>query len=139
MQGNQIRKVKGFTLIELMIVVAIVAILAAVAYPAYQEQVRKSRRAEAKAAMVEFAQLAERWNTTHSNSYVNFQLPASQTPQQGAAQYRLEVINVTRSAFTIRATPQTASQLKDRCGTLSINQAGTKTNSAGTVAECWAQ
>ncbi|MDW7601742.1 prepilin-type N-terminal cleavage/methylation domain-containing protein, partial [Stenotrophomonas maltophilia] len=57
------RLARGFTLIELMIVVAVVAILAAIAYPSYSEHVRKSRRAQAKADLVEYAQLAERFHT----------------------------------------------------------------------------
>ena len=60
---------RGFTLIELMIVVAIVAILAAIAYPAYTESVRKGRRAEARTALAEpLARIAAnekfgRWET----------------------------------------------------------------------------
>ena len=54
---------KGFTLIELMIVVAVVAILATIAMPSYQEHVRKSRRAQAKADLVELAQQLERHHT----------------------------------------------------------------------------
>ena len=54
------KRAPGFTLIELMIVVAVVAILVAIAYPSYQEQIRKSRRAQAKADLVEYAGLAER-------------------------------------------------------------------------------
>jgi type IV pilus assembly protein PilE len=51
---------KGFTLIEVMIVVAIVGILAAVAYPSYQDHVRKSRRAEAQSALMGLAAAMER-------------------------------------------------------------------------------
>jgi prepilin-type N-terminal cleavage/methylation domain-containing protein len=51
---------KGFTLIELMIAVVVIAILAAIAYPSYQDSVRKSRRADAKSALMEHAQFMER-------------------------------------------------------------------------------
>ena len=53
-------KNKGFTLIELVIVVTIIAILSTIAYPAYNEQMRKGRRAEAKSALLNFASLQER-------------------------------------------------------------------------------
>ena len=63
--------VRGFTLIELMIVVAIVAILASIAYPSYAESVRKGRRAQARAALVELLQQQERYNTQR-NTYLAF-------------------------------------------------------------------
>jgi len=56
----------GFTLVELMIVVAIVAILAAVALPSYQSSVRKSRRADAIATMQQVQQAQERWRASNS-------------------------------------------------------------------------
>jgi len=126
----------GFTLIELMIVVAVVAILAAIAYPSYQEQIRKSRRAQAKADLVEYAQRAERMYTV-DNAYTNFILPSNQSPREvgSTARYRLN-INLAANAFTIIATPL-GPQAQDRCGTLSLNQAGFKTNSTGTLQDCW--
>ena len=125
------RKAAGFTLIELMIVVAVVAILAAIAVPSYQESVRKSRRAQAKADMVEFAQLAERHHTVN-NSYAAFELPADrETPQ-----YDLQVA-ATPTTFTITATPE-GGQAEDRCGTLTIDHAGRKTHSTEVpVRDCW--
>lgn len=58
---------KGFTLIELMIAVAVVGILAAIAYPSYQDSVRKSRRADAKSALLDAAH--ERTVFTENNQY----------------------------------------------------------------------
>jgi type IV pilus assembly protein PilE len=55
------KKSGGFTLIELMIVVAIVAILAAVAYPSYVSHLRKGRRAEVQAFMMDVAQRQQQY------------------------------------------------------------------------------
>lgn len=133
------KKARGFTLIELMIVVAVVAILASIAYPSYQEYVRKARRAQAKADLLEYAQLAERFHTVN-NTYVNFTLPNSpntQSPREGGtAYYKLALSEQTQATFKITATAQ-GPQSSDKCGNLSINQAGVKGNTAGTLASCW--
>lgn len=63
---RQSPKPNGFTLIELMIVVAVVGILAAVAYPSYMSQVRKSRRSDAIAALSAIQQAQERWRANNA-------------------------------------------------------------------------
>ena len=67
---------KGFTLIELMIVVAIVAILASIAYPAYTDSVRKGKRAQARTALAELMQQQERY-MTQRNCYLAFSTAAA--------------------------------------------------------------
>jgi type IV pilus assembly protein PilE len=71
MQGEEhnMNRHKGFSLIELMVTVAIIAILASIAYPAYQDQVRKTRRADGKAKLMEVMQAQER-NYTLNHTYV---------------------------------------------------------------------
>lgn len=134
----------GFTLIELMVVVAVVAILAAIAYPSYQDSIRKSRRAQVKADMVEYAALAERFRTVN-NTYltsggVTFTLLHAQSPREAGApaHYALALSTQTDTTFTITATAQ-GDQARDRCGNLTLNQAGAKDRTGTTVplAECW--
>ncbi|WP_305059500.1 type IV pilin protein [Lysobacter sp. H21R4] len=133
----RVLSVSGFTLIELMITVAVVAILASIAYPSYQEQVRKTHRAQAKADLIEYAQLAERFHTVN-NTYVGFTLPSAVSPREGGTvRYNLALSPAsTQAAFTLLATANGA-QAKDRCGNLGLNQAGIKTVSKGTVSDCW--
>lgn len=130
------RLVRGFTLLELMIVVAIIAILAAIAYPNYTESVRKSRRAAATADLGELAQNLERWHTLN-NTYATYTIPArlTQSPQQGVAFYTIAVVRA-QNTFTLTATP-TGAHAGDRCGALTLNQAGTKGVGGASIAECW--
>ncbi|WP_115528382.1 MULTISPECIES: type IV pilin protein [Xanthomonas] len=135
------RRPDGFSLIELMVTVAIVAILAAVAYPSYVDYARKSRRAQAKADLVELGHLAERFHTANS-TFSNFSLSTgggfTQSPKEGgSARYLLSLASPpTATTFSLSATPQ-GDQAKDKCGTLSLNQAGVKSASGGTLADCW--
>ena len=138
-------KSSGFTLIELMIVVAIVAILAAIAYPSYQEQVRKSRRADAKAVLLEAAQWLERHYTVNNTYVVDFaaDFPAAlkKSPKDGGtAYYNITLGNLAQNTFTLTATPQaTGGQDKDKCGGLTLTHTGAKgvLGTGATVAQCW--
>ncbi len=65
---NYLKTQKAFTLIELMVVVAIIGIMASIAYPNYQDSVRRSRRADAKGVLLNFANAMER-HFTENNTY----------------------------------------------------------------------
>lgn len=132
----------GFTLIELMIVVAVIAILAAIAMPAYQDAIRKGHRGQAKADLLDIAQRAERFRTING-SYQDFTLSSldEKSPRQGVARYEIGLVTDSTS-FTLKAVP-TGAQTKDtRCKTLVLNHAGTKSIEGspaptGTAADCW--
>ncbi len=139
----------GFTLIELMIVVAIVGILAMVAYPSYESYLVRARRAEAKATMLDLSQLEERFYS-NSYQYAFFDVPGGATsPPTGWKNYagssvdsRKYNISVsvpsggTSSTYVITAAP--ASGFSDPvCGTLTLNSSGTKSSSIGTTSVCW--
>ena len=134
------RKIRGFTLIEVMIVVAVVAILAAIALPSYNDSVRKSRRAQAKTDMLELVQVLERTYTTDRSytRYSSLSAPLNQSPREGTARYAIAISDVSATTYTLTATPQGAQANDTRCGTLTINQMGVKTISGtATVADCW--
>lgn len=130
----------GFTLIELMIVVAIIAILASIAYPAYQQHILRSRRATAAACMMDIAQFMERFHTTNNMRYTGAAIdPANHAcvTEMGDF-YTFALADVERASYRLTAAPAGA-QVKDtKCGTLSLTQAGVK-GSTGTesVNDCW--
>jgi type IV pilus assembly protein PilE len=107
-------KTKGFTLIELMIVIAIVAILAIIAIPAYSEQIAKSRRAEAMRGLADLQLRQERWRSNHTTygTYAELGNPAVDN-------YTLTVSGVSATGYTLTATRSSA-QAGDRCGNLVI-------------------
>lgn len=132
------RNAAGFTLVELMIVVAIIAILGSIAYPSYIEHVRKTRRAAAAGCMMEASQFMERYYTTNM-SYSGAALPALGCMNEVAQYYTVSLTGApAATTFTVQAVP-TGAQNDARCGTLTIDQKGTKTKSgtASNVAQCF--
>jgi type IV pilus assembly protein PilE len=134
------RKSRGFTLIELMIVVLVIAVIVAIAYPSYVEYVRKSRRAQAKADLVELTQRAERFHTVN-NTYAGFWATIPDEEKISPRNTERPFYNLARDgddadAFTLTATPVDGTdQTNDRCGELGINSVGAKTPTE--PAECW--
>lgn len=143
------RRAHGFTLIEMMIVVAIVAVIAAVALPSYQEHVARGRRADAKAVLMENAQWIERQYTV-SNDYTKQgdgttpldkdALPAKEAPRDGSAKFydiAFAASSPSTGAFTLTATPKSA-MANDKCGTLTLTNTGLKGKSGtATQSFCW--
>lgn len=131
-------RMKGFTLLELMIVVAIVGILTAVAYPSYQNYVQQARRADAQADLMQLAQWMERQFTVNG-TYRNASgaaptLPFTKSPSDGNdSYYGLTVATPDASSFTLTATASGA-QVGDSCGNMTLNQTGAKTAAAN---DCW--
>jgi type IV pilus assembly protein PilE len=139
-------KEKGFTLIELVIVVAIIGILAAIAYPSYEESVRKSRRADAQGVLMEAAQWLER-QYTENNTYTGATIPAglSESPKEGDKVYydiQFAAGSPTANDFTIQAAPRAGSaQNNDKCGTFTLTSTGvqdiTGQNTGIDKDDCW--
>lgn len=133
-------KMRGFTLVELMVVVAIIGLISSIAYPAYLDYIVNSRRAVAAACLSEIAQFMERNNT--SNMTYSVALPNNQCRADLTAFYTISFPNgePTASTFIVQAVPQGQQATRDtRCGTLTLNHIGVKTESgtASSYRDCW--
>jgi type IV pilus assembly protein PilE len=138
------RRGKGFTLIEMMITVAIAAILAAIVVPAYNTQIRKSRRTEARTALLDLAGRAERMYST-SNSYFGTTSAGQLLPPDlgytgawpitvGSGYYRVSLSNSTTTTYTFTATAVGTQALDTQCATFTVDNTGNQTASDPT---CW--
>nr|WP_163501136.1 type IV pilin protein [Halomonas socia] len=130
-------KDKGFTLIELMIVVAIIAILASVAYPSYQRYVTATWRTAATACLSELSQAMARRYTVDM-SYAGDELPANGCVAQIEAEGRyIFEAQVDDQSFVISASPQGVQAARDQqCGVLAIDHRGARTAS-GEASGCY--
>lgn len=134
-------RASGFTLIEMLIVLAMIGILSAIAYPSYTDYLRRSHRSEARAALLQ-AQLWMERVATATGAY-----PVTSQPQQApallqlqeqlsTARYGIEIISSDGVSFALLATPRAAQQA-DACGWLRLDQTGARSAEGGSIATCW--
>lgn len=142
-------KNKGFSLIELMIVVAVVAIIATIAYPSFLEHQRKARRTDCQNALMEIAAQQERFHDEFGRYTTNI-------GGSFAAGTGLELTAQSSEGFYALTTPQVGGgnnqtylatcspvvggpQDGDRCGNLTLNHIGEKatSNPSADLKQCW--
>ena len=143
-------KNKGFTLIELMVVVLVVGILAAIAYPSYQKSIQKSRRADARAAIadIQLAQEKRRGNCIFYaqtigaadvcdavNMGANNIVAGSATSNEGF--YNMSILAATGNAYTIQADPQGVQAADTDCDPITFAVSAANPNGLKGPAGCW--
>lgn len=137
------RSEAGFSLIELMVVVAIVGILASIAIPSYVDSINRGNRTDARTALLK----GNNWITqqfTLNNSYlIGGAQPAvpvglNQSPESGTAKYAISfAAGVTATAYVLQAVPVVADA---KCATYTLDQDGTRGLSgtySSTAVSCW--
>lgn len=126
--GMRDMKIRGFTLIELMVVIAIVGILAAIAVPLFGDQMRKSRRTEAMTTLQNQQLALERYRVDHA-SFATYTLPGLDTTH-----YKFTLTGADATNYILTAAPQ-GDQTNDKCGTLVLENDDSAIKKTPTT--CW--
>ena len=149
-------KVRGFTLVEVIVVVAIIGILASIALPSYSSYVARARRADARAQLMQAAQMMQRYYSANdrydqdrsgtANAITDVRWNGlRQSPADGAKVYDLSIAAVATDSFTLKMIPvSTGTMSKDKCGSFTLTNTGVRGVEVGGSAgnstlrdECW--
>ncbi len=133
-------KNKGFTLVELMIVIAIIGILSAIAYPSYTEYVTRAKRADAMDSLTPLVARMEEYyglNGTYDGATIN----AAGTGTVGGNEsvdkyYTLSIPVADAYSYMLVATPVRVGSDPD-CTTLSLDSLGQKAATGADATNCW--
>ena len=144
------RRLRGFTLIEIMIAVAIIGIIVAIALPSYTSYVQRARRADARTQLLIAAQFMQRFYAANDqyaktrdgvDALVAMPDALKRSPVDGTQLYGLSFVTPpSASTFKLQMVPVAGtSAASDKCGTFFIDQSGVKDISGDPAyrAECW--
>jgi len=151
MRSQPIRNLsqRGFTLIEVMIVVVMIAILSAIALPQYRDYVVRSNRSVAKNLLTQIADRQEQFyvsNKEYADALTDLGYPGDTfyadkgsnplAADPGDALYTIALDASTATTFTLSATPKNEQAEDTKCTKFTLNQAGQRTHT-GTATDCW--
>ena len=128
---------RGFSLIELMIVVVVIGILGAIAYPSYVDYVTKSRRSDGMDALLSCQAAQEKWRVSNTTYNGNMNCTSSE------GYYTITITNVSAVSYTLSADPQGVQAVDTDCDpmVLTVNAANPRGQKGDgddlTDATCW--
>ncbi len=137
------KPLRGFTILELLIVLAIIGIISAVGYPSYIEHIKKGKRIIAQGELSALSTAMNQYFVQNNSSYVGAgtaggppTIYSSDVEIDGQVVYKLTIDSISAAAFTLKATPQTGTT-QEGDGFFTLTQDGTKVWNVGGVVHAW--
>jgi len=138
MYASMYKKMRGITLLELMIVVVIIGFLAVIAYPNYREFAARAKRNEAKAALLRIATNQERFylqNNTFTCDMTQLAFPVAGGFVTDSGSYTVDVTACNAANFSAQAVYNMGGAEAAKCGLFTIDGRGTRVSNPD--ADCW--
>lgn len=133
-----VRRLRGITLMELMIVVVIIGLMATISYPLYRDYAARAKRVEAKATLLQIAQEQETFylsNNSFTNDMTDLGFSSSSNYITDSESYSVSVTAADAGNFTATATYRFDDSEKSKCETFTIDGDGVKSSTPDT--DCW--